>query len=127
MVAATPLLPTYYVDLGRVQASRASVVTDLPSAVSGPYVQTLGAIRGWDWTDYGKGEAIFGSLVARRTDGVLSVRDLTKPGQTPATVTVPLPSGYSWWATDGMSMWGCLLYTSPSPRDGLLSRMPSSA
>ena len=23
--------------------------------------------------------------------------------------------------------WGCLLYTSPSPRDGLLSRMPSSA
>mgnify|MGYP003683694983 CR=1 FL=1 len=27
---------------------------------------------------------------------------------------------------DAMSM-GCLLYTSPSPRDGLLSRMPSSA
>ena len=25
------------------------------------------------------------------------------------------------------SPWGCLLYTSPSPRDGLLSRMPSSA
>ena len=24
-------------------------------------------------------------------------------------------------------MWNCLLYTSPSPRDGLLSRMPSSA
>ena len=24
-------------------------------------------------------------------------------------------------------MWICLLYTSPSPRDGLLSRMPSSA
>ena len=30
----------------------------------------------------------------------------------------------------GMSnhlFWSCLLYTSPSPRDGLLSRMPSSA
>ena len=31
----------------------------------------------------------------------------------------------------GMMAWGqsygCLLYTSPSPRDGLLSRMPSSA
>ena len=27
-----------------------------------------------------------------------------------------------------IEMWkGCLLYTSPSPRDGLLSRMPSSA
>ena len=25
------------------------------------------------------------------------------------------------------AVWGCLLYTSPSPRDGLLSRMPSSA
>ena len=26
-----------------------------------------------------------------------------------------------------MQLQGCLLYTSPSPRDGLLSRMPSSA
>ena len=29
------------------------------------------------------------------------------------------------WATIGVNT--CLLYTSPSPRDGLLSRMPSSA
>ena len=29
--------------------------------------------------------------------------------------------------TGGKSFHGCLLYTSPSPRDGLLSRMPSSA
>ena len=28
-------------------------------------------------------------------------------------------------ACEGLA--GCLLYTSPSPRDGLLSRMPSSA
>ena len=29
---------------------------------------------------------------------------------------------------EGMELVGdCLLYTSPSPRDGLLSRMPSSA
>ena len=27
----------------------------------------------------------------------------------------------------GSKIMGCLLYTSPSPRDGLLSRMPSSA
>ena len=27
----------------------------------------------------------------------------------------------------GRSPYACLLYTSPSPRDGLLSRMPSSA
>ena len=33
------------------------------------------------------------------------------------------------WTQSGgfQSDWGCLLYTSPSPRDGLLSRMPSSA
>ena len=30
------------------------------------------------------------------------------------------------WHTDGY-YYPCLLYTSPSPRDGLLSRMPSSA
>ena len=30
-------------------------------------------------------------------------------------------------ATNGMNIKTCLLYTSPSPRDGLLSRMPSSA
>ena len=30
-------------------------------------------------------------------------------------------------ATSGVPSKGCLLYTSPSPRDGLLSRMPSSA
>ena len=32
----------------------------------------------------------------------------------------------SGWTTDKRS-YICLLYTSPSPRDGLLSRMPSSA
>ena len=45
-------------------------------------------------------------------------------GIDPASITVTT-------ATDGNHgrsvAWGCLLYTSPSPRDGLLSRMPSSA
>ena len=30
-------------------------------------------------------------------------------------------------STTTPAVWDCLLYTSPSPRDGLLSRMPSSA
>ena len=30
-------------------------------------------------------------------------------------------------ASGTLVLWDCLLYTSPSPRDGLLSRMPSSA
>ena len=31
------------------------------------------------------------------------------------------------WKANGGTTSSCLLYTSPSPRDGLLSRMPSSA
>ena len=32
-----------------------------------------------------------------------------------------------WASSQGIDVSSCLLYTSPSPRDGLLSRMPSSA
>ena len=42
----------------------------------------------------------------------------------PAASAAAAASGAS--APDG-AFWPCLLYTSPSPRDGLLSRMPSSA
>ena len=38
-----------------------------------------------------------------------------------AQVFISLPFSY------GGNVYACLLYTSPSPRDGLLSRMPSSA
>ena len=38
-----------------------------------------------------------------------------------------IPSQMDWWANVLGGLLGCLLYTSPSPRDGLLSRMPSSA
>ena len=37
---------------------------------------------------------------------------------------IPAMRAYWFSINDGMT---CLLYTSPSPRDGLLSRMPSSA
>ena len=36
-------------------------------------------------------------------------------------------SGLTTYATKANLPGSCLLYTSPSPRDGLLSRMPSSA
>ena len=38
-----------------------------------------------------------------------------------------LPSVRALSVEHGVSLSTCLLYTSPSPRDGLLSRMPSSA
>ena len=36
-------------------------------------------------------------------------------------------AAYNNGAGSEIDVYGCLLYTSPSPRDGLLSRMPSSA
>ena len=56
-----------------------------------------------------------GGLPARRSVGTLARDD---GGQLVFSVTT---------AAKGGRTWTCLLYTSPSPRDGLLSRMPSSA
>ena len=69
------------------------------------------------------------------------------PGAAIVTISIAAVCGYlfaggnvdAYFAQDGPSQWlsagvtnlrgiyCCLLYTSPSPRDGLLSRMPSSA
>ena len=38
-----------------------------------------------------------------------------------------MPMAQTWWSGLIQNSTNCLLYTSPSPRDGLLSRMPSSA
>ena len=46
---------------------------------------------------------------------------MSQPAVT-AAAAAPAPARYLFRDTPG-----CLLYTSPSPRDGLLSRMPSSA
>ena len=43
------------------------------------------------------------------------------------TILVTLLGGYLINEDWGGNILSCLLYTSPSPRDGLLSRMPSSA
>ena len=42
-------------------------------------------------------------------------------------VVAPKKSIFTSWFNDMDKFKLCLLYTSPSPRDGLLSRMPSSA
>ena len=42
-------------------------------------------------------------------------------------VSVPTPTGMAFHEKRRYTYYYCLLYTSPSPRDGLLSRMPSSA
>ena len=55
-----------------------------------------------------------------------------KWGVTPMAAAAPAAAGGAAPAEDKddftiMLVSACLLYTSPSPRDGLLSRMPSSA
>ena len=43
------------------------------------------------------------------------------------TINTQGPKKYITFILQGLDAYTCLLYTSPSPRDGLLSRMPSSA
>ena len=45
----------------------------------------------------------------------------------PKTFRQRRPDGKGGWVWNVKDVTPCLLYTSPSPRDGLLSRMPSSA
>ena len=72
-------------------------------------------------------------LAARARDagaGLVVFPELTLTGYPPEDLL--LKRGFlrrAQAALDGLAVSGitCLLYTSPSPRDGLLSRMPSSA
>ena len=85
-----------------------------------------------------------GHIVQGHVDATAEVRAVMRDGDGGATLEVALPADLRPFvlekgsvALDGVSLtvaavgddWLriCLLYTSPSPRDGLLSRMPSSA
>ena len=57
---------------------------------------------------------------------------LVKAAAMPASNIAPLAVNYAgraykWHGFRTYDLWTCLLYTSPSPRDATLSRMPSSA
>ena len=65
--------------------------------------------------------------VARRADGKVVFVDGALPGE---LVTAKVHRRKNNWEQASLvevHRESCLLYTSPSPRDGLLSRMPSSA
>ena len=50
-----------------------------------------------------------------------------KPDQLSESEIIARVAGRDALVIWNVSLWGCLLYTSPSPRDATLSRMPSSA
>ena len=56
-----------------------------------------------------------------------SVQMMLKKGQADETTKGTPADEFSFTENDMRNYMDCLLYTSPSPRDGLLSRMPSSA
>ena len=58
-----------------------------------------------------------------------SLTGVFSPGHAANHLSFYLPSERALFCGDAVMGWSttCLLYTSPSPRDGLLSRMPSSA
>ena len=59
-------------------------------------------------------------------DSGYSKQQSTRP-QTLGYGLVDSPVGQMAWIMEKFWAWTCLLYTSPSPRDATLSRMPSSA
>ena len=108
----------------------------------------------WDWYhNQFLGTGAFKTNTWGPTTAVLKVEDRTHAStlRLPSTFTSAVSEWYGWnrdlrtntnirilasvdpssfpLGTDPNQSWysGCLLYTSPSPRDGLLSRMPSSA
>ena len=66
------------------------------------------------------------SIILNESDNIIIALDNMKAGQYlknfDVTIDAPILSGQKIARVNI-----CLLYTSPSPRDGLLSRMPSSA
>ena len=72
------------------------------------------------------------ALVVSDVDGTLVTKDKRLTDDAKAAVRALRAAGIGFTIvssrpTIGMGFLICLLYTSPSPRDGLLSRMPSSA
>ena len=66
-----------------------------------------------------------GTVAIRDSGNVSSITD-HGTGQYSANFTTAMPDANYSFVTQSINN-SCLLYTSPSPRDGLLSRMPSSA
>ena len=110
-------LPASDAHMVALSARTGEILWDTPAAPDGSRVNTSGAIVIGD-------KVLQGLTGCGRFDGLgcyISAYDTKTGKQVWRFYTVPRQG------EPGSETWGCLLYTSPSPRDGLLSRMPSSA
>ena len=82
--------------------------------VTGSYVLPTASATGLGGVKVGSGLSISSGVLSRDAIGINDLSDVT-------TGTISTGNVLKWNGS------ACLLYTSPSPRDGLLSRMPSSA
>ena len=89
--------------------------TDLPSVVVGPGVRTGVPLLVDNPREVGA-DRVVNTLAAHQLCGTACV-----------VVDFGTSTNIDVVSERGEFLGGCLLYTSPSPRDGLLSRMPSSA
>ena len=80
------------------------------------------------YADYTVGTPTWTSVATATVD--LTASAATGYVQIPGGVTIPAGGTYGFWvgsSSTTVQYTNCLLYTSPSPRDATLSRMPSSA
>ena len=96
-----------------------SWATGITLCLMGAFFAFAGSTDASASTKQGDAAAV-SALGAKRQVIMLGLRRRGKPQVLAAQVSNPASSNYRKFLT-------CLLYTSPSPRDGLLSRMPSSA
>ena len=75
----------------------------------------------------GGADATAGSMTALDIDGTTMTLDVLQKGNTNKFLGDIWADNYTGYFSFIGDTNTCLLYTSPSPRDGLLSRMPSSA
>ena len=125
--------------MAAARGGQPAVVAEVGDEVVGMAVAQVQGERAWimlvaigsRWRERGVGSALLSDLERRlRSQGVRRISTALPAGATGAAALEN--SGYA--RRDGLVYYEmiehlgpCLLYTSPSPRDGLLSRMPSSA
>ena len=74
--------------------------------------------------DFGEQDYI---IIALKAHGITHITEVIKPLLGSNTAVVSAVNGLPWWYFYKANTNTCLLYTSPSPRDNRVSRMPSSA